>query len=202
MVKRSQLEKTVNQKGMKMDKSFRRYHDKTTRRHSNIVKRMNRIMEYMSGPKVLDCGCGAGLICLLASQLKGVKEIHGVDLQKTVLVEAKKNVTSDKVKFHHGFIEEIDFESDYFDTAVMGEVIEHVYSVDQTLKEASKVLKKNGKLIITCPYKGKISTLHVRSISRQFLREKMEKYFKIKTIEVIKYWDKKPSTLFCVGVKI
>jgi len=200
MVKRSELNKTVNTPGQKMDSSFTHYRNTQSKRHHNIIKRMNKIIEYVSGPKVLDCGCGTGLICFLVSELEDVKEIHGVDLQKSVLIEAKKNVTSDKVKFHNGFIEEVNFKSDYFDTVVMGEVIEHVYSVDQTLKEANKVLKKNGSLIITCPYKGKLSALHIRSISKEFLREKMERYFKIKTIEIIKY-NNQPSTLFCVGIK-
>lgn len=200
MVKRTQLNKTVNSDGQKMDSSFRHYRDIKSPRHLNIIKRMNKIIENIYGPKVLDCGCGTGLICFLASQLKEVKEIHGVDLQKSVLIEAKKNIASKKVKFHNGFVEEIDFKADYFDTVVMGEVIEHVYSVDKTLEGVSRVLKKNGRIIITCPYKGKLSILHVRSVSRQFLKEKMEVYFKIKTMEIIKY-PNQPSTLFCVGIK-
>jgi len=201
MDKQTQLEKTVNSKGMKKDPSFRYYHDVTSPRHLNTVKRMGKIIENIVGPTVLDCGCGAGIICFLASQLEDVKEIHGVDLQKSILVEARENVTSEKVTFHEGFVEGLNFESHYFDTVVMGEVLEHVFSVDKAIAEAAQVLKQNGRLVISCPYKGKLSKLHIRSISRAFLKEKLKKYFKIKTIEIIEYSNKLPPTLFCVGEK-
>lgn len=200
MDKRDQLDSIVNQPGMKMDSSFSHYKNKNSKRHKNIIKRMDKIVENVSGPKVLDCGCGTGLICFLVSQIKSVDEIHGVDLQKSVLVQAQENMINDKTIFHNGFVEELDFDSEYFDTVIMGEVIEHVYSVEKTIEKVSMVLKKNGILIITCPYKGKLSKLHVRSISKTFLKEVLSPYFNIKKMEIIEYGNQ-PNTLFCLATK-
>ena len=199
---REQLYEVANKPGQKKDTSFGYYRDPSSKRHSVTIKRMGKIIESVVGPTVLDCGCGAGLVSFLASQIDGVKEIHAIDLQKSVLDVARINLKNKNVTLHEGFVEELAFESDYFNTVVMGEVIEHVYSVDKTLKEISRVLKKNGRLIMTCPYKGKLSKFHIRSISKSYLREKMEKYFNVKKIEILDYKKVCPNGLFSLLKKL
>ena len=201
MSKKDELYKIVNRKGQKKEATFSRYHDPNHQRFARYHKRFPLILDSIIGPKVLDVGCGTGLTCFLASKLDYVKEIHGVDLQKVILEEAKQNVTSKKVTFHEGFGEELDFKDGDFNTVVMTETLEHVYSVDKALSEAHRVLKLGGKIVITCPYKGKINKLHVRSITQDFMKNHVKKYFKIEKFQIVTYPGPGPQGIFCVGVK-
>ncbi len=139
MNKRGKLNKIVNTTGQKKEATFPRYNDSTHPRYERYHQRFSNILQNISGPKILDAGCGTGLTCFLASQRDDITEIHGVDLQKSVLKDAKKNIKSKKVTFHYGFVEELGFEDEYFNTVVLGETIEHVTSVSETLYEAQRV---------------------------------------------------------------
>jgi 2-polyprenyl-6-hydroxyphenyl methylase/3-demethylubiquinone-9 3-methyltransferase len=202
MGKKEELKKIVNLPGQKKEGTFGRYHDPDHPRYERYHKRFPLILSEVVGPKILDAGCGTGLTCFLTSQRDDIEEIHGVDLQESVLAEAKNNVKSNKVIFHHGFVEDMNFEDNYFNTVVLGETIEHVTSVYETLSEAHRVLKPGGRVVITCPYRGQTSQLHVRSVTRKFLKKRVEKYFKIEKFEVIEYPGPGPKGLFCVGVKL
>lgn len=202
MDKRDKLYETVNKPGQKKEATFSRYYDPDHPRHLRYHARFPMMIENILGPKLLDFGCGTGLLChLLLKERDDIEEIHAVDLQEAILEEARENVKSDKVTFHNGFVEELKFEDEYFNTVVLGETLEHVYSVDKTLAESYRVLKPGGRVIITCPYKGKISKLHVRSISKSFMKEKVSKYFKITKLEVVNYPGQGPKGVFCIGVK-
>ncbi len=78
--------------------------------------------------------------------------------------------------------------------------MEHVCSVNKTLAEAYPLLKPGGRVIITCPYKGKLSRLHVRTITKDFMKNRIEKYFKLEKMEILKYSKFKPG-MFCLGIK-
>jgi len=201
MDKRKKLYEIVNKKGQKKEQTFNRFNDPTHPRYKRYHKRFPLIVENIVGPKVLDAGCGTGLTCFLASKRDDIKEIHGVDLQKSILKEAKENVKSDKVKFYEGFVEDLKFDSEYFNTVVLSETLEHVSSVTETLEEAARVLIPKGVVVITCPYKGQISELHVRSVTKEFLISRVEKYFNIKKIEIITYPGQGPKGIFCLGIK-
>jgi 2-polyprenyl-6-hydroxyphenyl methylase/3-demethylubiquinone-9 3-methyltransferase len=201
MLTRDQINEIVNKPGQKKDTSFPQYFDENNPRHKRQHIRFPLIIENVVGPKVLDAGCGRGLTSLLLSEREDIKEIHAVDLQKSVLVDARENVKSDKVTFHHGFVEELGFEDESFDTVVLTEVIEHVYDVDKTLKGIHRVLKPGGRLVITCPNKGKINKLHFRTIDLKFMKKHGGKYFKIDKLKTIEYPGPGPGSVFFVGVK-
>lgn len=201
MDKKDKLYKIVNRPGQKREQTFQRFHNPEHPRYKRYHKRFPHILENVVGPKVLDAGCGTGLLFHLLLDRDDIKEMHGLDLQKAIIEEANENVKDSRVIFHQGFVEELNFENEYFNTVVLGETLEHVYSVDKTLSEAARVLKSAGRIIITCPYKGATSELHVRSIDRKFIRKFVEKYFSIEALEVIKYPGEGPQGVFCLGIK-
>lgn len=201
MKDRQKLYETVNKPGQKREQTFERYHNPNHPRYQRYHKRFPMILENVIGPKLLDAGCGTGLSCYLLSENDNIKEIHGIDLQKVIIEEARNNVHNEKVTFHEGFVEELPFTDCYFDTVILGETLEHVYDVDKTLSEAHRVLRNQGKIIITCPYKGAKSELHVRSITKKFIKDSVEKYFSIENLEVIEYPGQGPKGVFCIGIK-
>ena len=40
----------------------------------------------------------------------------------------------------------------YFDSVLSSEVFEHVFNIDEVLAEINRVMKSDGKLLITCPF--------------------------------------------------
>ncbi|OSZ76877.1 hypothetical protein CAP36_10600 [Chitinophagaceae bacterium IBVUCB2] len=46
----------------------------------------------------------------------------------------------------------IPFPDEYFDGAFSSEVVEHVFNLEEILPEIARVIKREGKLLITCPF--------------------------------------------------
>ncbi|MEO6613346.1 MAG: methyltransferase domain-containing protein [Chitinophagaceae bacterium] len=46
----------------------------------------------------------------------------------------------------------IPFADNYFDSVLCSEVFEHLFDLESTLKELNRVLKKGGKMLVTCPF--------------------------------------------------
>jgi len=201
MISREKLNQRVNKKGQKADNSFTRWHDPNYKKYRRYHMRIPHMISAVVGPKVLDIGCGSGLNCYLCSFRNDINEIHGLDLQESVIKNARENVTSEKVTFHLGFAEDLNFMKKTFNTVIMGEVIEHVSDVDAVLKSSAQMLKPKGRVVITCPYKGRTGPLHVRSITKQYLVERVEKYFNITAFEIKTYPGPGTKGIFCVGVK-
>jgi ubiquinone/menaquinone biosynthesis C-methylase UbiE len=177
---KSKFRERINCDKQKRDKSWTRYFSPNYIHYEKLVRRISWIKARIIGPKLLDVGCGPGIICDLSSEKEDITEIHGLDLQEDILVQARTNAISNKINFHCGFAEDLSFEDNYFDTVTMGEVLEHVFSEKEAVAEAFRVLKFNGRLIITVPNDGKLSFGHVRSFSKDSLTELIVPYLDIK----------------------
>ncbi len=93
--------------------------------------------------KILDIGCGSGfLIDILQEKIHA--EFSGIDVYKN---SAKKNWRYKSCDITKG----LPFKDEEFDLVIFGEVIEHVPNPDKVLYEIRRVLKKNGKLIVSTP---------------------------------------------------
>lgn len=96
--------------------------------------------------KILDLGCGDGR---LSSQLvKMGHEVHGMDIFREGVKAAKKS----GVSAIEGDIEsKLPFQSGSFDVVLFLDTLEHLYDEKSVLKEAYRVLKPEGKVIISFP---------------------------------------------------
>lgn len=100
--------------------------------------RSNLIASRIAAGKVLDIGARDGsLKDFLNSQTK----YYGID--KNPQKKGIKKVDLDRQK--------IPFPSKYFDYIIISEVLEHLSNQNNCMKEAKRVLKDNGTLIITVP---------------------------------------------------
>ncbi len=98
--------------------------------------------------------------------------------------------------FKRGDAQNMPFKDEMFDTVVAGEVIEHLKTPDKFLKEAKRVLKRNGTLIITTPNKKSWSNRifgnyymksHINLFDIQRIKKSVSKHFKIKKIFCLPY---------------
>lgn len=138
-----------------------KYHKGTT--HSQkIIKENNftyRLLLKTLNPliradqkKILDIGCGAGTICFYLAG-KG-HLITGVDISKKAVTKCLKSAKDMGLKntefFVMNFPEEKILNKKY-DLVILTEVIEHLDNDILALKEIYKLLKPQGKLVLSTP---------------------------------------------------
>jgi len=97
--------------------------------------------------KVLDIGCGGGLLCEPLSKL-GAKVV-GIDASEKNIKIARTHANKSKLKINYYCASPENFISkEKFDVILNMEIVEHVEDVNLFLKESSKFLKKNGIMFI------------------------------------------------------
>lgn len=100
------------------------------------------------GDHVLDVGCGYGHVAYLLKD-KGCT-ITGVDVSEACLDIARKNVND--VTFKKGYIEDLSmFDMESFDVVCSNQTLEHLKDPRVGLDNMFRVLKQDGKLIVTVP---------------------------------------------------
>lgn len=96
--------------------------------------------------RVLDIGCGSGLITKEIKRLG--YSVKGLDFSSEAVNKASQNGIDAKVcNLDEGIIEE----DSQFDVVWAGDIIEHVFDPMGLLKEMNRVLKKGGVTIISIP---------------------------------------------------
>lgn len=96
---------------------------------------------------ILDVGCNDGFIGKILIEKNN--QVYGCDIVDENLKIAKK--AGLKIKRIDIENEELSYPSNFFDFVILGDVIEHVFDTDRLLRICNKVLKNNGKIIITTP---------------------------------------------------
>ena len=105
----------------------------------------NFVRNQGSGKKILDVGCADGA---LLEPLILENDIYGIEISEHLCEKAKKRglrvLATDLEKG-------IPFESKTFDIVVAAEILEHVENTDFFLSECNRVLKPDGKIILSVP---------------------------------------------------
>ena len=117
------------------------------------VRRIIQGLELKDGDKILDLGCGDGYYSYLLSQIPLKLKITGIDNHLEAIETARTLVPPKKATFIIGDAEKLPFPKDSFDKIIMSEVIEHVNDDIKVLKEARRILKEDGILVLTTPNK-------------------------------------------------
>jgi len=96
------------------------------------------------GIKVLDVGCGGGLLAEQFAELGC--QITGIDPSEPSLVTARKHaeLAGLKIAYQTGVGEQIPFADASFDIVICCDVLEHVHDVKQVIQEISRVLVADG----------------------------------------------------------
>jgi len=106
----------------------------------NLINRNNNFLKDL---KILDIGCGGGLISEPLARLGG--EVTGIDASeknvKIAKLHSKKNNLN--INYLNKSPEQLN-NSEKFDIVLNLEVVEHVENVDLYIKSCSNLLKKNG----------------------------------------------------------
>lgn len=100
--------------------------------------------------KVLDVGCGDGVVADFLQKKCGAKVI-GVDISEKAIKQAiQKGIDARQINAE----EKLPFSNQTFDAVFWGDNVEHLFNPLETAKEIKRVLKTGGRLIISCPNMG------------------------------------------------
>ncbi len=97
---------------------------------------------------ILEIGCGNGFNSSLLSKNPSLK-IIGIDKSKEAISTSKKRYPW--ISFEIMDAEKMSFSDQYFDEIYAMDVLEHIDNLNNVLNEISRILKKNGKLIVNIP---------------------------------------------------
>ncbi|MDP3973624.1 MAG: class I SAM-dependent methyltransferase [Candidatus Daviesbacteria bacterium] len=105
---------------------------------------------FKKGELVLDVGCGDGVIADYLQRNVNVKVI-GIDISEEAIKKARNLGIEAKVLNSE---DKFPFKDNTFDAVFWGDNIEHLFNPTSCAKEIKRVLKKDGRLILSCPNMG------------------------------------------------
>jgi len=99
--------------------------------------------------RVLDVGCGTGVLTRPLAEVPGVSEVVGVDIAPSLLERARELAADlSAISFEEGDARSLPFEDGAFDAAVFDSTLSHVPGPERALAEALRVIRPGGVLAI------------------------------------------------------
>jgi len=105
------------------------------------------IMYLPANPKghLLEIGCGSGQILKKMQQMGW--QVEGVDFDPSAVENAKRK----GLQVHIGTLKSQNYPGNHFDVIVMSHFIEHVHDPLKILREAHRILKPGGQVVLVTP---------------------------------------------------
>lgn len=108
-----------------------------------ILRNKIKTIPYDERHTVLDVACGVSVL----GKCFG-KHVYGIDMNREAVTAAKKN----GIQAKRGDVEEPwDYPDGFFDVVIASHIIEHMTSPDHLLREAKRVLKDGGTILLITP---------------------------------------------------
>lgn len=116
------------------------------------------LLGQIEAAQVLDVACGpGGFTGLLKESLKGYAQITGVDLNPTVLAEARQHHPGDDLHFEQQDAAALSYPDAAFDLVACAFSLHHLPQPQQSLAEMQRVLKPGGILLIVEMYRDQLA---------------------------------------------
>lgn len=121
------------------------YGDATARATCQTIPKLLDLARLFPGAKVLDAGCGTGLVAANAKLLGAVAE--GIDFSEGMVEQAKDQFPD--INFSVGDVEDLPVQDETFDAVLSNIVLFHVTDPEKAMAEARRVLKPNGRFVFS-----------------------------------------------------
>lgn len=145
--------------------------------------RINKIIPIIKkypNSKILDIGCGFNYKLLLEVEAY-INEGYGIDFKVPELKRGKIKTKQIKIS------DKLPFNENSFDFVIMLAVLEHLNCPIEIVKEVERILKPNGKLILTVPSKYSKPALEFLANKMKIVNEEEindhKKYYNYKDLE-------------------
>ena len=106
-----------------------------------------RKLDCLKDLRILDIGCGAGLLCEPLTRLGA--QVTGVDPSATNIEVAKLHAAASRLQIDYRCTTIEDMPDDKFDIVLAMEVIEHVVSVGAFLDRCAALMKPDGLMLVS-----------------------------------------------------
>ena len=103
------------------------------------------IVKPSSGDRIIDVGSGSGDLVLEILKRDLNPKIDMIDLNKAMLLEGKKRIKNNNVRFFQQNAENLSFHDNIYDKYLISFCLRNVTDIDQSFKEAFRILKPGGQ---------------------------------------------------------
>ena len=153
----------------------------------HLREKLMKLVSWKGDERVLDVGCGSGLLLNAAAKRLTDGKAIGVDIWRqedlagnhaqNTLMNAQLEGVSDRVEVRDGDVRNLPFDGDSFDVEISLNVLHNISSRqerDKAISEILRVLKPGGQLII-CDFRNvreyarTIRGAGVRDVERRFI---------------------------------
>ena len=122
----------------------------------------------LKGSKILDLGCGGGLLC--EAMMNSGADVIGIDASLKTIEIAKKHAKEQnfKIEYINTDIESYD-NKEKFDAVVCFELIEHVPDPNELIKQIRRLIKPNGRLFLSTINRNLFSFMFAKLVAEYLL---------------------------------
>ena len=120
--------------------------------YSRLLEKEIDLLGLKPGMRVLDAGCGTGVVTRRIAVKISPGEVYGVDMDPLFIEEAKKFAVKEKasnIRYSLGNIDVLEFSDDVFDLSYSRLVLMHVKDPVKTVAELGRVTKKGGTIAVS-----------------------------------------------------
>ena len=116
------------------------------------VRAVLQFLQPRADDRILDCGCGLGFYLMALARSVGCRP-HGLDHDRSALQFARGLSDGPRFELYLGDACRLPYGDAIFDKVVLSEVLEHLVDDLGAVREAWRVLRPGGTLVVTVPYR-------------------------------------------------
>jgi SAM-dependent methyltransferase len=125
-----------------------------------VAKEFIRWLTLPENGRWLDVGCGTGALSQTILEMANPKTVNGIDRSEDYVESARSRMNDPRVGFEVGNAQMLSFESEAFDAAVSGLVLNFVPQPDQMIAEMARVVHNDGMVALyVWDYAGKMQMM-------------------------------------------
>jgi ubiquinone/menaquinone biosynthesis C-methylase UbiE len=151
------------------------------------LERYHWAAEFVEGKRVLDVACGTGYGTVHLANARAA-QVDGFDCSREAINFAKHSWALPNAAFALAAANYLPVADASYDVYISFETIEHVEDDDALLREATRVLKPDGLLLVSTPNRDLLdpgisiddkpfNRFHIREYCHDEFAEKLKKYF-------------------------
>ena len=123
-----------------------RYYDSFAKLVNPLRQRLLQQANIQPGQRVLDLGCGTGLLTLMIKRSVPEAQVTGLDADEEVLKIARAKSPGTDIQWDHAFAFEMPYPDQSFDAVVSSFVTHHLTGADKlrAFREVHRILRPDG----------------------------------------------------------